>query len=94
MTTVQTIPAELAPDFEILGEARNVIRAFVVDRGKSFLVSHSDRTRYIIVCRDTFCKFGIRPSVLRGPKIRVTRCTAHTCSPITSWTAMTRGLVF
>jgi hypothetical protein len=83
MPPTSTIPAEISASFESLCIARNAIRTFIVDRGESFIVSHSDRMRYIVTCKDEFCLFDIRVSVLKGPIIQVTRYTPHSCSPIT-----------
>ena len=81
--SAQSIPVNLQGDFGTLSLARDAIRAYVVDLGESYIVSHSDRTRYIVACRDAFCKFGIRAAVLKGPKVLITRYAPHTCSPIT-----------
>jgi hypothetical protein len=78
-----SLPEALAQEFQSLEEARKTIQNFVIDLGESFKVSHADQKRYVIVCRDTSCKFSIRAAVLKGPKYRVTRYTPHSCSPIT-----------
>jgi MuDR family transposase len=59
MATTKNIPVPLSMEFESLSAARNAIRAFVIAQGESYVISHSDRTRYIVICRDTFCKFRI-----------------------------------
>ena len=69
--SMQSIPASLQVDFKTLSSARNAIRAYIVNMGESYIVSHSDRTRYIVTCHDAFCKFGIRAAVLKGPKVHV-----------------------
>src|SRR5436305_6613585 len=79
MSNKQSIPTALSIEFESLCTAREAIRTFVIDRGESFRVSHSDRRRYIVVCRDNFCKFVIRAAVLQGPKYCVTRYIPHSC---------------
>ena len=80
MADTQSIPIELSLEFESLCAARNAIRTFVIDRGESFRVSHSDRKRYIVICQDAFCKFVIRAAFLQGPKVCITRYIPHTCS--------------
>ena len=79
---MSAIPDPLRCEFELLDSAKAAVQAFVMDCGESFIVSHADRTRYILACRNTICKFTIRISVLKGSKISVTRYTPHTCSPI------------
>ncbi len=75
------IPDALKADFATVDAARIAIREFIVNIGESYRVTHSDRTRYIVACRDITCKFTIRASLLKGPKVRVTRYTTHSCSP-------------
>ena len=77
----KTIPEPLNAEFESLDAAIQAIKHFVITQGESYLVSHADRTRYVLACRDSYCKFGIRAAVLKGAKFRVTRYTPHTCSP-------------
>ncbi|KAI9764901.1 MAG: hypothetical protein M1839_005688 [Geoglossum umbratile] len=47
------IPEQLSADFESLEHARNAIRAFVIEQGESYLVTHSNTSRHIVACRDT-----------------------------------------
>jgi hypothetical protein len=45
--------------FESLNAARDAIKAFVLDQGKSFKTVSSDKNRYIIQCKDKACSFRI-----------------------------------
>jgi MuDR family transposase len=76
-----SIPDTLKADFASIDAARIAIREFIVNIGESYRVTHADRTRHIVACRDTTCKFTIRASLLKGPKVRVTQYTPHSCSP-------------
>ena len=82
-TLMMSIPEVLSVEFESLDAACTAIQSFIIDQGESFKVSHADRTQYIVICRDAFCKFSICASLLKGLKYRVTRYTPHSCSPIT-----------
>ena len=81
MASAQSIPTALSSNFPSLGAARDAIRSYIVDRGESYRVYQSDRKRYVVVCRDDFCKFGIRAAALKGPKYCITRYIPHSCSP-------------
>ena len=82
-TLMMLIPEVLSIEFESLDAVRTAIQSFVIDQGESFKVSYVDRTRYIVICCDAFCKFSIHASLLKGLKYRVTQYTPHSCSPIT-----------
>ena len=77
-----TIPEPLDAEFESLNAAVQAIKHFVITRGESYLVSHADKTRYILTCCDSYCKFGIRAAMLKGPKFRVTRYTVRVAAQV------------
>jgi hypothetical protein len=49
----------LRADFATLDAAHIAIHDFIVNIRESYRVTHSDRTRYIVACRDTSCKFTV-----------------------------------
>src|SRR5947199_2298906 len=77
------IPEQLQIDFESLDAARSAIRTYIIEQGESYTVTHSNAKCYIVVCRNSICKFQIHASVLKGPRYQVTRYIPHTCSPAT-----------
>ena len=79
--SAMSIPEQLLVDFELLEYAQSAIRAFVIEHRESYLVTHSNTTRHIIVCHDTTCEFRIRVTVLKGPRYGVTQYIAYSCSP-------------
>jgi hypothetical protein len=76
-----SIPDALKANFVSIDAARIAIQEFIINIGEFYRVTHANRTRHIVACRDTTCKFIIRASLLKGPKVRVTRYTLYSCSP-------------
>jgi hypothetical protein len=83
MSTIEPISIELSLDFKFLAAAKHAIGTFVVNRGKSFRIFHSDRKHYVVICYNAFYKFLIRTTVLQGPRVKVTRYISHSCSSFT-----------
>jgi len=65
MAAKKAISLQLSIEFESLSAAQNAIRAFIIEQGESYIISHSDHIRYITARHDTFCEFGIRVVVLQ-----------------------------
>jgi MuDR family transposase len=63
------IPNALKTNFVSIDVARIAIREFIINIGESYQVTHADHTRHIVACRNTTCKFTIRVSLLKGPKV-------------------------
>jgi hypothetical protein len=51
---------KLKDKFESIAAARTAITKFVLDSGESYKVVKSDKTRFVICCKDSECKFRIR----------------------------------
>jgi MuDR family transposase len=80
MPTISILDA-LKANFASIDAARIAIQEFIINIRESYRVTYADRTRHIVACCDTTCKFTIQASLLKGPKVRVTRYTLHSCSP-------------
>jgi hypothetical protein len=51
--------------FSSIKEARDAINRHVLDKGESYRVYKLDCRRYIIIYKDSVCKFRIRASLLK-----------------------------
>jgi MuDR family transposase len=71
----------LKDTFLTIQEARNAINCHVLDEGESYKVHKSDRQRYIIVCKDSTCKFKIWASLLKKKGVEITIMVPYSCSP-------------
>ena len=83
MAATESIPAVLQADFKTLGSVHDTIQDYITGIGESYIISHSDRTHYIITCHNKFCKFGIRAAVLKDSKVHITHYIPYSYSPIT-----------
>jgi MULE transposase domain len=81
--SLSSIPNPLQLDFESLQAARSAVRSYIVERGESYQVTHSNAQQQILACRDGACKFRVRIVALKGPKYQVTQFIPYTCSPAT-----------
>jgi hypothetical protein len=50
---------QVSDTFDTIQDARNAIKTYVLDQGKSYKTVASDKKRYIIACKDKDCKFCI-----------------------------------
>ena len=70
--------------FEDMVEAREALLDHAVDTGRAFKVTHSDSTRFLIVCmtkEKTGCPFSVRiTSKERDEEAVIRRITQHTCN--------------
>ena len=84
---------QLGDWFELIEAACEVVKAFVLDQGESFLTVISDKTRYIIRCKDKPCTFRIRTTLHKKDSkiertetpVSITCLKSHTCSPATHY---------
>jgi hypothetical protein len=55
--------------FESIEAACEVVKAFVLDQGESFLTMAPDKKHYIIHCEDRPCNFRIRATLHKKVKL-------------------------
>jgi hypothetical protein len=84
---------ELGDRFESIEAACEAVKAFILDQGESFRTVASDKTRYILRCKDKPCSFRIRATLHKKDSkigrtttpVSITRLKPHTCSPATHY---------
>ena len=65
--------------------ARKAVKVFVLNDGKSYRTIKSDKTRFVIACKDATCKFRIRACRSKKEVVSITIFEAHSCSPATHY---------
>ena len=78
---ITAIMIALADVFPTMQEAKDSINRHVLDEGESYKVYKSDKTRHIVVCKDSTCDFKIRASFLKKKGVQITIMTPHSCNP-------------
>jgi hypothetical protein len=71
--------------FDSIPKAREAIKAYILDRAESYKTVASDKTRYIIACKDAHCKFRIRANKSFKGVVSITVLDPHTCNPVTHY---------
>jgi hypothetical protein len=71
--------------FDSIHDARSAIRAYVLDQAESFKTVASDKTRYIIACKDANYGFYIRAYKSSKDLVSITALDPHTCTPATHY---------
>jgi MuDR family transposase len=75
---------QLGDRFKSLEAARDAIKVFVLDQGESYKTVSSDKTRYIIECKDKACNFRVRATLYKKAgalPVSITILVPHSCSP-------------
>jgi hypothetical protein len=68
--------------FKTMKEAKEAIKAAILDTGQSFYVYKSDSTRHLLRCKDLSCKFNIRITYSKKTELAtLTQYQEHECSP-------------
>ena len=84
--TSLTIELEVGHIWDNLTTAKEDVKAWILDRGESYKVYRSNKSRMVIEClQKEICKFYIRVSVSKKPggKCSLVTYVPHTCPPIT-----------
>jgi hypothetical protein len=71
--------------FPSIEAAREAISRYILNKGESYKVYKSDKTRYILICRDSHCKFRIRASNSKKDRVSITKLDAYSCTPATHY---------
>jgi hypothetical protein len=82
---------QLGDWFKSIEAACEAVKAFVLDKGESFLTIASNKYRYIIQCKDKPCNFQVQATLYKRDSkigrtttpVSITRLKPHTCSPTT-----------
>jgi hypothetical protein len=69
--------------FLLIKAAREAISRYILNKGELYKVYKSDKTRYILICRDSQCKFRIRASKSKKDRVSITKLDTHSCTPAT-----------
>jgi hypothetical protein len=67
--------------FPTMQEAKDSINRYILDKEESYRVYKSDKTYYIVVCKDSACDFKIRALFLKKKGIQITIITPYSCNP-------------
>jgi hypothetical protein len=84
---------QLGDQFELINAAREVIKAYVLGQGESYKIVSSNKSRYILACKDYECKFCIRATWSKKDIVSITVLVAHSCTPATYYKAKQSSLV-
>ena len=71
----------VSDQFPTMEDARKAMHRHVLDKGESYKVYKSDRSRHILIYKDSTCKFRLRASLLKKKGAVVTILIPHSCSP-------------
>jgi hypothetical protein len=71
----------VSDQFPTMEDARKAMHRHVLDEGESYKVYRSDRSRHILICKDSTCKFRLRASLLKKKGAVITILIPHSCSP-------------
>jgi hypothetical protein len=69
--------------FPSIEAAREAISRYILNKGELYKVYKSDKTCYILICRDSYCKFRIRASKSKKDGVFITKLDAYSCTPAT-----------
>ena len=76
---------QLHDKFDSIADARDAIRAYILDQGDSFQTVASDKKRYIIKCKAEGCDFRLHATKHANETCSITVFNPHTCSPVTHY---------
>ena len=74
---------QVSDTFDSIHDAREAIETYILDWAESFKTVASDKTRYIIACKDASCDFYIRAYKSSKDLVSITALDLHTCTPAT-----------
>jgi hypothetical protein len=72
---------EVGNVFSLAEKMRDAIQRHVLDQGELYKVTRSDKTRYIMVCKDKQCSFRIRASNIAKKGWTITKIDTYLYSP-------------
>jgi hypothetical protein len=73
---------KVGDQFETLVEAKEAIKAVILNSGQSFTVYKSDSSRYLLRCKNLECKFNVRITYSKKTELAIlTQYHEHECSP-------------
>jgi len=84
---------QLNDQFPSIDAARTAIKAYILDQGESYKTLSSDKSRYIIGCKDSACKFRIRATRSKKEVVSITIFEPHSCNPIVHYKSKQSQLV-
>jgi hypothetical protein len=76
---------QLHDKFSSITNARDAIKAYILDQGESFQTVASDKKRYIIKCKAEGCDFRLRATKHSNETCFITVFNPHTCSLVTHY---------
>ena len=79
--------------FPLIKAAREAISRYVLNKGELYRVYKSDKTRYIVICRDSECKFRIRASKLKKDRASIIKLNLYSYTPATYYNSKPSYLI-
>jgi hypothetical protein len=67
----------------LIKAAREAISRYILNKGELYKVYKSDKTCYILICRDSYYKFQIRASKSKKNKVFITKLDTYSYTPAT-----------
>ena len=86
-----TIPLNMSlqvgSTFPSIQTAKDTIKTVLAEAQESWKATHSDKTRFNIICKETTCNFRIRVTQSKRNGVCITHNIPHSCGPATHFTA-------
>jgi hypothetical protein len=79
--------------FDSIHDARSAIKAYVLDQAESFKTVASDKTQYIIACKDANCGFYIQAYKSFKDLVLITASDPYICTLTTHYKMKQTSLV-
>ena len=79
--------------FPLIEAAREAISRYILNKGELYRVYKSDKTRYILICRDSKCKFRIRASKSKKDRASITKLDPYSYTPATYYNSKPSYLI-
>ena len=71
---------QLGDQFESIDAARKAIKAYVLGQGESYKTVSSDKSRYILTCKDYEYKFRIQATQSKKDIVSIIVLVAYSCT--------------
>lgn len=78
---------QVGSTFPSIQAAKDAIKTVLAEAQESWKATHSDKTRFNIICKDATCNFRIRVTQSKRNGVCITHNTPHSCGPATHFAA-------
>ena len=81
------MPLQVGDTFPSIQAAKDTIKTVLAEAQESWKATHSDKTRFNIICKDITCHFHIRVAQSKKNGVCIIHIIPHSCGPVTHFTA-------